>query len=79
MALLTTPRTTAYTWGAPEKEKKKSLEEMDELRVVTNVENQCIKKDCFPQFFLGVKYVDLTVKISCMFLSVSSQHNRLFT
>lgn len=45
----------AYTWGAPEKEKKKSLEDMDELRVVTNVEKQCIKKGCFPQFFLGGK------------------------
>ena len=45
----------AYTWGAPEKERKKSLEEMDELRVVTNVENQGIKKDNFPQFFPGGK------------------------
>lgn len=55
MALLTGPRTMSYTWGAPEKEEKKSLEEMDELRVVTNVENQSIKKDFLPQFFLGGK------------------------
>lgn len=55
MALLTRSRAMAYIWGAPEKEKEKSLEELDKLSVVTNVENQCIKKNCFPQFFLGSK------------------------